>query len=181
VRAPVRDVDAAPTILSALGLIPSESMEGISLLDTDPDTPAFAARGVYTESDLWMNPDDNPLPAGVRPSFGAPSSWLEEDPEAPGRFRVRPSAEDALLAIRHRLFQRGNERIVYRPGRFRVVFQYYDLLADPRAARDLAGAREGQDRVRDMKEAFFQELRREAGWRPQNDYWIPEALMRDKQ
>ena len=181
VRAPVRDVDAAPTILSALGLLPSESMEGLSLLEADPDTPAFASRGVYAESDLWMDPDDNPLPADVRPSFGAASSWLEEDPEAPGRLRVRPSAADALSAIRHRLFQTGNERIVYRPGRFRVVFQYYDLLADPRAARDLAGTRAGQDRVRDLKEPFFQELRRETGWRPQNDYWIPEALMRDKQ
>jgi hypothetical protein len=181
VRAPVRDVDVAPTVLSALGLIPSESMEGISLLEADPDTPAFAARGVYAESDLWMTPDDNPLPPEVRPRFGPASSWLEEDPEAPGRLRIRPSAEDALLAIRHRLFQTGNVRIVYRPGRFRVVFQYYDLLADPGAARDLAGTREGQERVRDMKEAFFQELRRETGWRPQNDYWIPEALMRDKQ
>lgn len=180
VRTPVRDVDVAPTILSALGLLPSESMEGLSLLEADPETPAFSARGVYTESDLWMNPDDNPLPVDERPSYGPASTWLEEDPEAPGRLRIRPAAEDSLLAVRHRVFQAGNERIVYRPGRFKVVFQYYDLLADPGAIHDLSGTRTGQDRIRDLKETFFQELRQETGWRPQNDYWIPEAFMRDK-
>lgn len=181
VQTPVRDVDAAPTLLSAVGLSQPAAMEGLPLLDLDMDLPDFADRGAYTETDLWLSPGENPLPEDVRLSYGPPSAWLEEDPEAPGRLRIRPSVEDAVLAYRHRLLQTGRERLVYRPSRDGVVFEMYDLSTDPGAAVDLARTRAGADRVKDLKDILFQELRREPGWRPQNDFWIPEAFMKEKE
>lgn len=195
IQSPVRDVDVAPTVLSAAGLSFPDSMEGLPLLELDPDAPDFGLRDIYSETDLWTSPADNPLPPSDRLSHGAPSSWLEEDPEtgvedrsrggsrarSQGRLRIRPSAEDAVLSYRHRLLQAGRERLVYRPGRNGVIFEYYDLAKDPSAKDNLAGTRPGAERVKALKEVLFQELRREAGWRPQNDFWIPEAIMRDKQ
>lgn len=181
VSAPVRDVDVAPTILSAAGVPVPDGMEGLPLLDVDAESEGFAARDVYTETGLWTSSDQNPLPPALRLSDDPPSAWLEEDPEAPGRLRVRPDAEDASLSFRHRLLQAGNERLVYRPSRAGVLFEYYDLTKDPSAATDLANTRAGAERVRELKEVLFQELRHEAGWRPQNDFWIPEAFMRDKE
>jgi arylsulfatase A-like enzyme len=179
-RFPVRDIDVAPTLLEAMGLPVPETMEGIPLLGVDAEPGAAFLRDIYTESDLWLSPDDNPLPAAVRLDYGPPSHWLEEDPEEPGRLRVRPDVEDVALAARHRLFQTDGERVIYRPTRNGVVFEYYDLRNDPSAETNLAGTKDGAQRVKDLKETFFQELRREIGWRPQNDFWIPEAFMRKK-
>ena len=179
-RLPVRDVDVAPTILSALGVSVPEAMEGLPLLDVNPDSEGFADRRIYTETDVWMKPEDNPLPPAIRLEYGLPASWLEEDPEALGRLRIRPATEDAVLSYRHRLLQTGGERLVYRPSRSGVIFEYYDLTTDPAARINRAGTRAGAERVRELKEVLFQELRSEVGWRPQNDYWIPEAFMREK-
>jgi hypothetical protein len=181
VAAPVRDVDVEPTILSALGAGLPEAMEGLPLLDMDVESEGFSARDIYTESGLWTTSDQNPLPPDLRLPSTPPSSWLEEDPEDEGRLRLRPAAEDAGISFRHRLLQTAHERLVYRPSRHGVLFEYYDLAHDPKAANDLAGTRPGAERIKDLKEVLFQELRRHAGWRPQNDYWIPEAFMRDKQ
>jgi arylsulfatase A-like enzyme len=180
VQTPVRDVDVAPTVLSAVGMPQPESMEGIPLLEVDPDALAADPPNVYTETDLWTSPDQSPLTGDLRLSYGPPSAWLEEDPESPGRLRIQPAAEDAVLAYRHRLLQTGTERLVYRPTRAAVAFECYNLVQDPAAAADLSRTRAGAERVKELKEVLFQELRREAGWRPQNDFWIPEAMMREK-
>lgn len=180
IRFPIRDVDVAPTLLAALGLPIPEVMEGIPLLGIDAENGGSFLRDIYTESDLWLDPEDNPLPEEVRLTYGPPSSWLEEDPDAPGRLQIHPPVEDKVLAYRHRLFQTEGERVVYRPSLNGVIFEYYDLRKDPAAETDLAGTTEGMKRVKELKETFFQELRREVGWRPQNDFWIPEAFMREK-
>jgi hypothetical protein len=178
--APVRDIDVAPTILSAVGVPAPEGMEGLPLLELNADVADFGARDVYTETDLWTAPEQNPLPPARRLSYGPPSAWLEEDTEGPGRLRLRTDAEDASLSYRHRLLQSGRERLVYRPSMDGVLFEYYDLAHDPQGRANLAAARPGADRVKELKEVLFQELRRESGWRPQNDFWIPEALVRER-
>ncbi len=45
---------------------------------------------------------------------------------------------------------------------------------------DLAEVRAWAPRVRELKEIFYRYLARESGWRPQNEYWLPEAFLREE-
>jgi hypothetical protein len=175
ISVPVSAEDIAPTLLAAAGVPVSEEMEGVSLLGED----AFSAREVYAETDLWYDPEEASAVGGL--PYGTPSTWLEEDPETPGRLRVDPAREDALLAFKHRLLQWGPERLIYRPARDKVHYALYNVAQDPEGRSDLAGSRVGAERIKDLREIFFQSLQRESGWRPQNDFWIPEAFLRESE
>jgi hypothetical protein len=76
------------------------------------------------------------------------------------------------------MIQMGTERLVYRPLADRVVFEYYRLGPDGAPGPDEAGTAVGAARAKELKEVFYRYLARETGGRPQNEYWIPEALLR---
>ncbi|MBK8652040.1 MAG: sulfatase-like hydrolase/transferase [Elusimicrobia bacterium] len=170
---PVRAIDVPATLVAAVGGGIPEDWEGVSLLrgvGLPPDERGI----VYAES-------PSPVTRGIPPAEGAPPALVDaliEDRDAPGHWRVDPGWEDDLIARRSRLIQWGAERLVYRPAGDRVIFEYYRPGVDGAPGRDEAATPAGAARVRELKEVFYRYLAREAGGRPQNDYWIPEALLR---
>lgn len=165
-----RTVDVAPTVARLLGLPPSPGWEGVSLTE---EFPRGEQGIIYSET--------SSIPF-VQVSSGAASvvPLLVEDREAAGHLRVRPAWEDPLLIFRDRAMQWGNERLVYHPEKTGVSFDYYNLTEDPEARKNLAETRSGKARVRVLREVFFRYLSQESGWRPQNDFWIPEAFLREE-
>ena len=166
-----RTVDMATTAVKFLGLpVPSE-WEGIPLTDGFPEGEAGI---IYSET----------APAFVRESRGARTpplvQLLEEDRDSPGHLRLDPAWEDPVLLFRDRAIQMGDERLVYHPGETEVSFEYTKLNGDPGSQKNLAAVRALKSRVKDLREIFYRYLSRESGWRPQNDYWIPEAFLREE-
>jgi hypothetical protein len=105
---------------------------------------------------------------------------LVEDRGSPGHLRLDPAWEDAALVFRDRMMQLGGERLLYHPGPNSVSFEFFQTNFDPEARRNLARTTLGRARVRELREVLFRHLNRESGWRPQNDYWIPESFLRER-
>lgn len=169
----VRAVDVPATLVAAGGGTVPDEWEGVSLL-RGVGLPADERGIVYTEA-VW------PDPRGTTAGPDAPSplaDMLMEDRDAPGEWRIDPAQEDALVAGRSRLLQWGAERLIYHPAADRVVFEYFRLGPDGTPGPEESATPAGAARVRDLKEVFYRYLAREAGRRPQNEYWIPEALLR---
>jgi len=169
----VRAVDVPATLVSAGGGSVPDEWEGVSLL-RGLGLPADERGIVYTET-------VSPEPRRFVPKSDAPpalADLLIEDRDAPGEWRIDPAWEDALIARRARLLQWGAERLIYRPTPERVVFEYYRLGPDGTPGPEESATPAGAARVRELKEVFYRYLAREAGSRPQNEYWIPEALLR---
>jgi hypothetical protein len=161
---------AAPTLLAALGQPAPEAMDGVSVL-MDPEA---GDRPLYAETGLWVRPGDPGLPRLPYPPL---SDLLEEDPAAPGRLRLSPVWEDVVLSGMNRMVQLGGQRMIYRPTREGVVFETVSF------ASSTATSPSGRVRTaagKDMKDLFYSVLAREIGWRPQNEFWIPEALLREE-
>ncbi|MBL0058779.1 MAG: sulfatase-like hydrolase/transferase [Elusimicrobia bacterium] len=172
-----RAVDVAPTAAFLLDLPAPSGWEGIPLLR---GLPAGEPGIVYAETPTPFLA--SALSTPTRPDTFPPPlvDLLVEDREAPGHLRLDPAWEDGALVFRDRLMQMGDERILYHPGPNRVSFEYFQLNLDPEARRNLAGTPLGRARVRELREVLFRHLNRESGWRPQNDYWIPEAFLRER-
>ncbi len=172
-----RAVDVAPTAAFLLDVAAPSEWEGVPLLR---GLPAGEPGIVYVETPTpFLAPT---LSTPTRPATFPPPlvDLLVEDRESPGHLRLDPAWEDAALVFRDRLMQMGDERLLYHPGPNRVSFEYFQLNLDPEARRNLAGTTLGRARVRELREVFFRHLNRESGWRPQNDYWIPEAYLRER-
>jgi hypothetical protein len=166
-----RTVDVAPTAARLLGMSGPLGWEGLSLIDGLPEGEA----GIISfESSTPFLETDRPFrtPPMIR--------LLVEDRDFPGHLRLDAAWEDSALIFRDRALHLGDERLVYRPGINGVSFEYYKLSEDPEAQKNLANARQGKARVKELREIFYRSLSREAGWRPQNDFWIPEAFLREE-
>lgn len=169
----VRAVDVPATLVAAGGGTVPDEWEGVSLLrglglPTDERGIVYAET-VSPEAGRPATEPDAP------PSLG---DLLIEDRDAPGEWRIDPAWEDALIARRSRLLQWGSERLIYRPTPDRVLFEYYRLDPDGVPGPEESATPAGAARLRELKEVFYRYLAREAGSRPQNEYWIPEALLR---
>lgn len=165
---PVRAVDVPSTLASLAGLSPPEGWEGVAL-DPSSSWPVDERTVVYAESVSRATPGA-PI-TGASEGMPPLVDLLIEDRDAPGFWRVDPAWDDLLLARRDRMILWGSERLIYRPGPDRVRFDF-DRLGEP-------GTSPSPDLSRELKEVFYRYLAREAGWRPQNDYWIPEAFLRE--
>ena len=169
----VRAVDVPATLVAAGGGRVPDEWDGVSLL-RGLGLPADERGIVYAET-------ASPGRQELAPESDAPpalADLLMEDRDAPGEWRIDPAWEDALITRRSRLLQWGSERLVYRPTPERVVFEYYRLDSDGVPGPEESATPAGAARVRELKEVFYRYLAREAGNRPQNEYWIPEALLR---
>jgi arylsulfatase A-like enzyme len=166
---PVRQHDAAPTLLDALGLAVPESMEGFPLKQRDFGEPPDEFFLVYAETDVTDPPEE-----ALHPPV---EEMLEPDPLDPGRRRVPPGWEEHVLIAKRRMVRLGPLRLVYAPRRGGVRFELYDASDASGGAEDLSRRRGAEDKLQDMKDVFFRFLARENGWRPQNGYWIPEAIL----
>jgi len=108
-----RDLDVAPTILDALGLVPPEGMEGASLLGPagagDPAVPAAYAESFYARNHYgWAG-----LPAVRDPRYkyiGGPEPELYDLSQDPGETRNLAGERTALAAAME-------ERLVALAGR----------------------------------------------------------------
>lgn len=166
-----RAVDVAPTAARLLGVpIPTE-WEGSPLTDGFPEGEAGI---IYSETSTPF----------VRENRGARTpplvQLLEEDRDSPGHLRLDPAWEDPVLLFRDRAIQMGDDRLVYHPGATEVSFEYVKLNGDPKSLKNPAAVRAMKARAKDLREIFYRFLSRESGWRPQNDYWIPEAFLREE-
>jgi arylsulfatase A-like enzyme len=179
VREPIRAVDVAPTLLSVLGLPVPASMEGIPATARpfgEPPDEAFAA---YAETDVWPAPDPGGFTEARRIPYPEVAEMMDLDFWGDGRLRLDVRNEDEVLVAKHRMIQWGAERLIYAPTRHGVRYELYDFSTDPEGVHDLAQTPSGAKRVQELREALFRYLAREAGWRPQNGYWIPEAFLRE--
>ncbi len=168
---PGRMADVAPTAVRLLDLRPPPEWEGAALMDGFPEGEAGI---IYSETPTLFTENNrrDPEPSLVQ--------YLEEDPEALGHLRLDPAWEDPVLLFRDRAIQLGEERLVYHPGPRGVTFDYSKKNADPPLKKSPAALRAEKNRLKELREIFYRTLAQESGWRPQNDYWIPEAFLREE-
>lgn len=163
----VRAHDVAPTLLDELRLPVPQAMEGVPVFEGAPAVDDAAV--AYSETDgLTGGPFSLP-PA---------KALTVEDRDAPGRLMLDPAYVDRVLVGKRRALRWPDETLVYVPAADGVRFQYF--REDAASQGDLSGNRLWTARVRDLKEIFYRYLSREVGWRPQNEYWLPEALLREE-
>jgi hypothetical protein len=172
--APVRAVDVPSLAAGWAGVEVPEGWEG-SRIELSP--PGGESGLVFVEARVPFLLPLEPPDWSLHPPL---VKLLMEDRHAPGHWCVDPAWEDATRVGRDRLMQVDQERLVYRPGRRGAVFEYYRLDQDPEARRDLSGSRAHAARAKELEEMFFRHMARETGWRPQNDYWIPDAFLRER-
>jgi arylsulfatase A-like enzyme len=168
-RGPVRPQDAAPTVLDLLGVPAPETMEGWALSQGEQDVPELEETAAYAETAVEGGPR------------GAAARYVVER-DASGRpyRRLDPVSEDRTLLWKKRMIEVEGKRLIYVPAPDGVKFELYDLAADPDAKTDIAGKPAAAADLEKMKDIFFRVLSREEGWRPQNDFWIPEAQLREE-
>lgn len=165
-----RAVDVAPTAARLVGVEPPAMWEGVSMTDPRPEGEEGV---VFMESNV---PNQE-----VARGLGLPSPWdiLVEDRGWPGRFRRHPDWEDPFLIFRDRALRLGSQRVSYRPGLQEVDWAFESVVL-PTVVSPWILARFYKEKVKELKDIFFRTLSRESGWRPQNDYWIPESFLRER-
>jgi hypothetical protein len=166
-----RTMDLAPTAARLLGLTVPFAWEGSSLLEGIPEGEA----GIfYWETDTPFVEANHPfrIPPLIR--------LLQEDRDSPGHLRLDPAWEDPVLLFRDRAIHMGDERLFYRPGITGVSFDYEKQNDPSPPAKNAALARARKARLKEIREIFYRYLSHESEWRPQNDFWIPEAFLREE-
>lgn len=168
--APRRAVDVAPTAARLVGVEPPSAWEGLSLTDAPPDG----------EGNVILKEASVPNEQAAR-GLNLPSPWdiLVEDRGWPGRFCRSSVWEDPFRLFCDRVIQLGLERVSYRP-RLNGVEWVFDSVAVPASGPTWLLARAYKDRTKELKDIFFRTLAKDSGWRPQNDYWIPESFLRER-
>lgn len=167
---PGRMADVPSTAVQLLGLRPPPEWGGAALMNGFPEGEAGI---IYSETPTLFEDKDSHTP---EPSL---VPFLEEDPDALGHLRVDPAWEDPVLLFRDRAIQLGEERLVYHPGANGVTFEYSNKNEVPALKKSPAVLRAEKNRLKELREIFYRTLAQESGWRPQNDYWIPEAFLRE--
>nr|HNI56888.1 sulfatase-like hydrolase/transferase [Elusimicrobiota bacterium] len=163
----VRAHDVAPTLMDELRLPVPEAMEGVPVFEGAPAVEDAAV--AYSETD-GLTDGPFPLPSAARLTV--------EDRDAPGRLTLDPANVDRVLVGKRRALRWPGETLLYVPTRDGVRFHYF--REDSPGSGDLSGQRAWTARIKDLKEIFYRYLSREAGWRPQNEYWLPEAFLREE-
>jgi hypothetical protein len=166
-----RTLDVAPTAVGLLGLSAPAEWEGSPLMEGIPEG----------EGGIYYSETATPFVQTKRTSRIPPLiHLLKEDREAPGHLRLDPAWEDPVLMFRDRAIQIGEERLRYHPGETGVSFEFTKRNEDPIFLKKFAVARSRIARPKDLRDVFYRYLSRESEWRPQNDFWIPEAFLREK-
>ncbi|MBP9128468.1 MAG: sulfatase-like hydrolase/transferase [Elusimicrobia bacterium] len=166
---PGRAMDVAPTAARLVGVDTPSVWEGVSMTEGLPS-------GEWGAISIESSDPTDPVAHGL----GLPSPWeiLVEDRAWPGRYCRNPAWEDPFLIFRNRSVRLGSERVLYRPGLQRVDWSF-DSVSVPTTGTPWVLARAHKERIKELKDIFFRTLARDSGWRPQNDYWIPESFLRE--
>jgi arylsulfatase A-like enzyme len=140
-----RNVDLAPTLLSAVGLPVPPSMEGVNLL------PVLRGEGTevdlisYAETCYLFFPKAKAMTglseaerAEVVELSGA-ADTLEVDPDFRDNLVLRPAYRSAVIAAKDRMVRTTRWKLIEIPGKTRPIRRLYDVLADPHQEHDLAG------------------------------------------
>jgi len=151
----VRSVDIAPTLVDAAGALPPSAWQGVELF---PDS---------FDADLALSsppPGDEPLPGWRAPDWSThPASrdaLVEEDLEGYRLQAIRRGGRKLVEALR---VPAGNPRNMPAVG-------WYDLKADPREERNLAGSGTGDEAAyKAALESLVEDRRRKAPGQPEVD------------
>lgn len=166
-----RTLDVAPTAVRLLGLPVPAEWEGSPLMEGFPEGEAGIT---YSET-------STPFVQANRIARIPPLiHMLKQDRDSPGHLRLDPAWEDPVLLFRDRSIQMGDERLFYHPGENGVSFEYTKQNEEPIILKKPPLVRARNVRSKDLREVFYRYLSRESEWRPQNDFWIPEAFLREK-
>ncbi len=176
---PVCTQDVAPTLLDLLDIEVPFSIEGVSLHSRLPGKRHRRTKVFYAETNQWLFPGQKIFYQSQLIDYPGVTRVLDQDLEEKGRFCLSPVWEDHVLASKHRMVQVGDERLIYIPTRKGVVYELYNFSRDPDGVTNLANTTQGIERVKELKEVFSRVMARESGWRPQNEFWIPEAFLKE--
>jgi arylsulfatase A-like enzyme len=134
-----RTVDLAPTILTVLGLPVPESMQGVNVLNGEPDLVAYAETCYLffpkSRAMTVLTPEER---AEVVELSGA-ADTLEVDPEFRHNLVLAPAYRDAVIKAKDRMVRTTRWKLIEIPGKTRPIRRLYDVLADPKQTKNLAG------------------------------------------
>ena len=140
-----RNVDLAPTLLTAVGLPVPDSMEGVNLLPVLRGEGHEADLISYAETCYLFFPKAKAMTglseaerAEVVELSGA-ADTLEVDPGFRDNLVLRPAYRSAVIAAKDRMVRTTRWKLIEIPGKTRPIRRLYDVLADPRQEHDLAG------------------------------------------
>jgi arylsulfatase A-like enzyme len=132
-----RTVDLAPTLLTALKLPVPESMEGVNA--GEPELVAYAETCYLffpkAQAMTGLSAEER---AEVVDLAGA-ADTLEVDPNFRHNLVLRPAYRDAVINAKDRMVRTTRWKLIEIPGKTRPIRRLYDVLADPKQTRNLAG------------------------------------------
>lgn len=136
-----RTVDLAPTLLTALGLPVPDTMQGMNVLREggEPDLVAYAETCYLffpkSQAMTVLTPEER---AEVVELSGA-ADTLEVDPEFRHNLVLAPAYRDAVIKAKDRMVRTTRWKLIEIPGKTRPIRRLYDVLADPKQTKNLAG------------------------------------------
>jgi arylsulfatase A-like enzyme len=178
---PVSLVDLAPTLLDLAQLSPLMSADGRSLASSlgggEPEPKA-----VYSETGLWFTEAIAEVPLSQRIAYPDLTRITEVDRKHLDQVVIRERYESLTTAVKHRMLQSGDWRLLYLPTRAGPKFELCDLKLDPGCEKDCSDANPA--RLNELKAQFWQFIADDPAVLRQGDVLLPrseaKARMSDK-
>jgi arylsulfatase A-like enzyme/GT2 family glycosyltransferase len=132
----VRSIDVAPTLLDLVGLPVPPSMEGVSLRPYLEGSTADLDLAAFNETGIWLND----VPGMPQSHLRYPNllDLLEIPDKHQGTLTIKPEYRDIVVLAKDRMIRQGRWKLTYQPTEHGPIYALYDLVADPRAERDLS-------------------------------------------
>lgn len=170
----VRSIDVAPTLLDLAGVPAPASFAGVSLrprLEGHAGLPGLQA---FAETGLWFVHVPGEPYADERVEYPELTELLEIDADHGSEIVLQADYTQLTNLAKYRMVQDDRWKLVYVPTRTgRVLWELYDLAADPDETRDLAGT--ADPAVLDpLKADLFRWMLLEKGVILRNEILIPE-------
>jgi arylsulfatase A-like enzyme len=145
-------VDVAPTLLDIAGLPNFEKIDGRSLASSVRGE-SVESKFVYGETGLWFTEVIAEVPLTRRISYPDLTQLSEVDRRHGDQIVIRKPLETLTVAVKHRMLEWNNYRLLYVPTRNGPVFELYDRATDPGFSRNIA--QEHPKVVERLKEALL--------------------------
>lgn len=156
---PVRQLDIFPTLMQLLGTpLASEHIAGTDLtaLLDDPhrelDLPIFSETGLWLASNVVFRDEPDAL------TYPEITDILTADGKD-DTLILRPELYDLTVTAKHRMYQRGQYKLVYEPTKNGANYRLYDVMNDPANQNNLAAIE--TERLEAMKRELHRWLARD--------------------
>ena len=169
VKALVRDVDLAPTLSALTKVEPLAPVDGVSLLPLARGETQDLGLELYGETGLWFVDDGEDFFQKQRIPYPALTGLGKIDKEL--EVVMHEKYADLVLVAKHRVVQTATHKLIYIPTRQGVVYELYDLVADPQQRKDVA--REQPDIVAKLKVRLFRWMQSAPGVELRREYALP--------